>query len=71
MRSILHTVLHALLAMTVVLATGCSTRSLTNAPVEDRGTGLSRPTAGAVIDKSISLVRVYFRHTNTPLSGRG
>ncbi len=50
MRSIPHTVLHALLAMTVVLATGCSTRSLTNAPVEDRGTGLSRPAAGAVAD---------------------
>ena len=50
MRSIPHTVLHALLAMTVVLATGCSTRSLTNAPVEDRGTGLSRPAVGAVAD---------------------
>ena len=28
-----------------LLAAGCSSRSLTNAPVEDRGTGLSRPAA--------------------------
>lgn len=28
-----------------VLAVGCSSRALTNAPVEDRGTGLSRPAA--------------------------
>lgn len=30
-----------------LLAAGCSSRSLTNVPVEDRGTGLSRPTAVA------------------------
>ncbi|MBC7609685.1 MAG: peptidoglycan DD-metalloendopeptidase family protein [Polaromonas sp.] len=31
-----------------LLATGCGSRSLTNAPVEDRGTGLSRPVPAAV-----------------------
>ena len=31
------------LAAAVVLAVGCSSRSLTNAPVEDRGGGVSRP----------------------------
>ena len=40
--------LSCLLAVGVVLAAGCSSRSLTNAPVEDRGTGTSRPVAGAV-----------------------
>ena len=40
--------LSCLLAAGVVLAAGCSSRSLTNAPVEDRGTGTSRPVAGAV-----------------------
>ena len=30
-----------------LLAAGCSSRSLTNAPVEDRGTGLARPAATA------------------------
>ena len=30
-----------------LLAAGCSSRSLTNAPVEDRSTGLSRPAAAA------------------------
>lgn len=37
-----------LLAVGIVLAASCSSRSLTNAPVEDRGTGTSRPVAGAV-----------------------
>jgi lipoprotein NlpD len=37
-----------LMAVAVLLAAGCSSRSLTRAPVEDRGTGLSRPAAGAV-----------------------
>ena len=36
------------LVVGVLLAAGCSSRSLTHAPVEDRGTGLSRPAAGAV-----------------------
>ncbi|MES2415072.1 MAG: peptidoglycan DD-metalloendopeptidase family protein [Pseudomonadota bacterium] len=36
------------LAALVVLAAGCSSRSLTNAPVEDRGTGMSRAPVGAV-----------------------
>ena len=40
--------LSCLLAVSIVLVTGCSSRSLTNAPVEDRGTGTSRPVAGAV-----------------------
>ncbi|WP_349281070.1 peptidoglycan DD-metalloendopeptidase family protein [Polaromonas hydrogenivorans] len=31
------------LAAAVLLAVGCGSRSLSNAPVEDRGTGLSRP----------------------------
>ena len=39
-----------LLAVSVLLATGCSTRSLINVPVEDRGTGLSRPAPGAMVD---------------------
>ena len=47
MRSIPHTFLHALLAVTVVLAAGCSSRSLTNAPVEDRGTSASRQSPGS------------------------
>ncbi|WP_457278819.1 peptidoglycan DD-metalloendopeptidase family protein [Polaromonas sp. P5_D5] len=36
------------LAAALLLAAGCGTRSTTHAPVEDRGTGLSRPTPGAV-----------------------
>ena len=46
MRSIPHTLLHASLAVSVVLAAGCSSRSLTNAPVEDRGTSASRQLPG-------------------------
>lgn len=38
----------ALLLVGVMLAAGCSSRSLTRAPVEDRGTGLLRQSAGAV-----------------------
>ena len=37
-----------LLAASVVLAAGCSSRALTRAPVEDRGTGTSRSMPGAV-----------------------
>ena len=40
------------LAAAVVLAVGCSSRSLTNAPVEDRGGGVSRP-APAAADEPI------------------
>jgi lipoprotein NlpD len=36
------------LAAALLLAAGCTTRSSTHAPVEDRGTGLSRSTPGAV-----------------------
>ncbi|HEY3046097.1 MAG TPA: peptidoglycan DD-metalloendopeptidase family protein [Polaromonas sp.] len=36
------------LAAAVLLAAGCASRSVTNAPVEDRGTGLSRQVPGAV-----------------------
>jgi lipoprotein NlpD len=36
------------LAAALLLAAGCGTRSSTHAPVEDRGTGLSRPVPGAV-----------------------
>ncbi len=48
MRSIPHTLLHALLAVSVVMAAGCSSRSLTTAPVEDRGTSASRQLPSAV-----------------------
>ena len=40
--------LTCLLTVGVVLAVGCSSRSLTHAPVEDRGTGLPHPVAVAV-----------------------
>jgi lipoprotein NlpD len=36
------------LVAALLLAAGCTTRSRTNAPVEDRGTGMSRPVPGAV-----------------------
>ena len=49
MRSIPHTLLHALLAVSVVLAAGCSSRSLNKAPVEDRGTSSSRQSPGGVL----------------------
>ena len=48
MRSIPHTLLHVLLAITVVVAAGCSSRSLNNAPVESRGTSASRASSGGV-----------------------
>ena len=48
MRSIPHTLLHALMAVTVIVAAGCSSRSLTNAPVENRGTSTSRPVPSSV-----------------------
>jgi len=37
------------LAATLLLVIGCSSRSLTSAPVEDRSTGLSRPANGEVL----------------------
>ena len=55
MRSFPHTLLHALLAVSVVLAAGCSSRSLTNAPVEDRNGSASRQSPGgrpAAVDAS-------------------
>ena len=36
-----------LLGFSVLLAAGCSSRSLNNAPVEERGTGIARPSAAA------------------------
>ena len=48
MRSIPHTLLLALMAVTVVVAAGCSSRSLNPAPVEDRGTSASRPSTSGV-----------------------
>ena len=42
MRSIPQTLLYALMAASVLLAAGCSSRSLTNAPVENRGSSASR-----------------------------
>ena len=44
------------LATAVLLVVGCSTRSLTNAPVEERGTGVSRPAPGAT-DPAASLAK--------------
>ncbi len=46
MRSISHTLLHAMLAISIVLVAGCSSRSLTSAPVENRGTSASRQLPG-------------------------
>ena len=52
MRSIPYTFVRALVAVTVatavVVAAGCSSRSLTNAPVENRGTSASRPAPNSV-----------------------
>ena len=48
MRSIPQSLLHALMAIIVVVAAGCSSRSLTNAPVIDRGTSASRTSPSSV-----------------------
>ena len=52
MRSISLTLLRALMVTTVaaavVFAAGCSSRSLSKAPVEDRGTSSSRPSSGSM-----------------------
>ena len=51
MRSTSPTLLRALMVITVatavVIAAGCSSRSLSRAPVEDRGTSASRPAPGS------------------------
>ena len=51
MRSTPPTLLRALMVITVatavVIAAGCSSRSLSKAPVEDRGTSASRPASGS------------------------
>ena len=51
MRSTPPTLLRALMVITiataVVIAAGCSSRSLSRAPVEDRGTSSSRPASGS------------------------
>ena len=39
---------HCCLLISVMLVAGCSSRALTNAPVEDRSTGLSRPVVPAI-----------------------
>ena len=39
---------HCCLLVSMMLVVGCSSRALTNAPVEDRSTGLPRPVASAV-----------------------
>ena len=52
MRSTSPTLLRALMVITVatavVISAGCSSRSLSRAPVEDRGTSASRPAPGSV-----------------------
>ncbi len=52
MRSISPTLLRALMvtavATAVIFAAGCSSRSLSKAPVEDRGTSSSRPSSGSM-----------------------
>ena len=48
MRSISRYLRCALLALTVVLAAGCGSRSLTNAPVEDRGSSTSRTSSSGI-----------------------
>ena len=56
MRLIPHTLLRASLVVSVALAAGCSSRSLTNAPVEDRGTSASRQSPGSMpasVDASV------------------
>jgi len=53
MRLISPTLVRALLSITVasvvVVAAGCSSRSLTSAPVEDRGTSASRPSSSSSV----------------------
>ena len=49
-------VLGCALAAALLLATGCSSRSLNNAPVEDRGTALSRPTPVVVDAATVKLL---------------
>ena len=49
MRSIPFKLLQMLLAVSVVLVVGCSSVSLTKAPVEDRGTSASRQSSGGVL----------------------
>jgi lipoprotein NlpD len=53
------------LAAVVLLAAGCATRSVTNAPVEDRGTGLSRQ-APAAVDPSIVKQLPGFENAGKP-----
>ncbi|MFI5445403.1 peptidoglycan DD-metalloendopeptidase family protein [Polaromonas sp. UC242_47] len=48
--------LTCLLAATVVLVSACGPRSLTRAPVEDRGTGMTRPMQGAEDNGSAKLL---------------
>ena len=40
------------LAAAVLLAVGCGSRSLTSVPVEDRGTGMSRPAPAVVVERA-------------------
>ncbi len=47
MRLIPQTALYVLLAVSMLLAAGCSSRSLTPAPVEDRGSSTSRQVPGS------------------------
>ena len=49
----LRTGLLSVLAIGILMVAGCSSRSLTHAPVEDRGTGMTRPAPGAVDTSSV------------------
>ncbi|WP_332775305.1 peptidoglycan DD-metalloendopeptidase family protein [Polaromonas sp.] len=54
-----------LLAATVLLAVGCTSRSLNRAPVEDRGTGISRSLPGAV-DSGVAKQLPGFENAGKP-----
>jgi lipoprotein NlpD len=69
MRSIPHTLLHALLAVSVVMVVGCSSRSLTHAPVVDRGTSAARQSpssAPAPVEASVVKQQPGFENAGKP-----
>ena len=54
-----HRLLCCFLAAAVLLVSACGSRSLTRAPVEDRGTGMSRPAASAVDAGGVKMLPGY------------